>query len=249
MQKRFQAVLETFNGAPTPLYARLPFDPHSVWTKLPASRTGLRVRGSIRACSTQAARKTAASTAECSFDTSLIPRRDGSYLLMVTRKMQSAADVNAGSLADIVLEANLETQVTLPPELVRLFKEDRSVKRWFETLNYSNRRYIAQNVAEPKSAEARVRRAESWVERMMLTMEGEEVPPPILQMAFRRQPLAREGWERLTPIQRRNGLLSIFSCQSAEARDKRVEWYIEAALKKAGVQPRTRSAKITEYDW
>jgi uncharacterized protein YdeI (YjbR/CyaY-like superfamily) len=243
MQKRFQAVLETVNGAPTPLYARLPFDPHSVWPQLPASRTGVRVTGSIRL-----AGKPAMSKVECSFDTSLIPRRDGSYLLMVTRKMQSSADITAGSLAEIVLEANLETQVTLPAELARLFKEDRSVKKWFETLNYSNRRYIAHNVAEPKSAEARVRRAESWVERMMLTMEGEEVPPPILQMAFRRQPLAREGWERMTPIQRRNGLLSIFSCQSAEARDKRVEWYIEVALAKAGGRPRAKGAKISEYD-
>jgi uncharacterized protein YdeI (YjbR/CyaY-like superfamily) len=243
MQKRFQAVLETFNDAPTPLYARLSFDPHEAWPQLPPSRTGVRVKGSIRACSTQEGKK-----GECLFETSLIPRRDGGYLLMVTRKMQKSAGVIAGSRTEIVIEANLETQVTLAPELARFFKEDRSVKKWFEKLNYSMRKYIAHSVAEPKSAEARVRRAEQWVERMMLTMEGEEVPPPILQMAFRRQPLAREGWERMTPTQRRNGLFSIFSCQSTEARDKRVEWYIDEALKKAGVAGHGKRTTKPDYD-
>ena len=37
-----------------------------------------------------------------------------------------------------------------------------------------------------------------------------------LQAAFQRQPLARKGWEAMTPVQRRNHLLGIFYYQSAE---------------------------------
>ena len=65
----------------------------------------------------------------------------------------------------------------------------------------------------------------------MLVMEGEIEPPPILQAAFRRQPLARTGWETMTPIQRRNILLGIYMTQGPEARAKRVERAIADALK------------------
>jgi uncharacterized protein YdeI (YjbR/CyaY-like superfamily) len=117
--------------------------------------------------------------------------------------------------------------------LAKLFRSDRAVRKWFDTLNYSLRKYIADMVSEPKSAEARVRRAEQWMERMMLTMEGEESPPPILQVAFRRQPLARAGWEALTKNQRRLHLLGIFTCQSPEAQAKRVQRVLEESVQAA----------------
>jgi uncharacterized protein YdeI (YjbR/CyaY-like superfamily) len=148
--------------------------------------------------------------------------------------MRKAAHLTLGCLAEIVLEPDLDGRAaTPPPELAKLLKSDRSVKKWYETLNYSTRKYIADMIAEPKSAEARVRRAEQWMERLMLTMEGEEFPPPILQVAFRRQPLARTGWDRLTTNQRRLILLGIFSCQSPEAQAKRVERAIEDAMQAA----------------
>jgi len=76
----------------------------------------------------------------------------------------------------------------------------------------------------------------------MLTMEGEQEIPPILQIAFRRQPLARIGWESMTSNQRRTQLLSIFTCQSPEARTKRVEWAVtDAARRAAGKGSRTKT--------
>ena len=51
---------------------------------------------------------------------------------------------------------------------------------------------------------------------------------------FTRQPLAREGWNRLTPTQRRNHLLGIFYYDSVEARERRAIKAIEAALLAAG---------------
>ncbi len=38
----------------------------------------------------------------------------------------------------------------------------------------------------------------------MLTMEGEKELPPVLEVAFRRVPAARKGWEAMTKAQRRH---------------------------------------------
>jgi uncharacterized protein YdeI (YjbR/CyaY-like superfamily) len=71
------------------------------------------------------------------------------------------------------------------------------------------------------------------MERMMLAMEGEQVLPPILQVAFRRAPLAKAGWEAMTPVQRRGHLLGIFYYQSPEARERRTQKAVEEALRVA----------------
>jgi uncharacterized protein YdeI (YjbR/CyaY-like superfamily) len=225
MRKSFQAILEPREAGLSWTIARVPFDPAEVW----AERKGLRVKGSIRA-----AGKSSENKDSVEFCTNLIRSQDHGYFLLVTGKMRKAAHLQAGSRVEISLEPDLDGRAaTPPPELAKLFKSDRAVKKWFETLNYSLRKYIADSIAEPKSAEARVRRAEQWMERMMLTMEGEEHPPPILQMAFRRQPLARAGWDAMTPNQRRLTLLSIFSCVSPEAQAKRVERVMDEAVNKA----------------
>jgi uncharacterized protein YdeI (YjbR/CyaY-like superfamily) len=222
MQMTFQAVLEKIETGFPSVMARIPFDPIEAWPV----RSKLRVKGSIRAANDTSEPLVIA--------TSLLRSQERGYFLLVTGRMRKATHLTAGSLAEIVLEPDLDGRAaTPPPELAKLLKSDRSVKKWFETLNYSTRKYIADMVAEPKSAEVRVRRAEQWMERIMLTMEGEESPPPILQVAFRRQPLARVGWEAITPNQRRITLLGIFMCQSPEAQAKRVERAVEDAVKAA----------------
>jgi uncharacterized protein YdeI (YjbR/CyaY-like superfamily) len=74
---------------------------------------------------------------------------------------------------------------------------------------------------------------------MMLAMEGEEVLPPILQVAFRREPRAQAGWNAMTPLQRRHHLLGIFYYQSPEARERRTQKVVVDALRIAVVQSRT----------
>jgi uncharacterized protein YdeI (YjbR/CyaY-like superfamily) len=88
---------------------------------------------------------------------------------------------------------------------------------------------MADDVRKPKSPEARQRRAEQLAERMMLAMEGEQVLPPILQVAFRRAPLAQRGWDAMTAVQRRAHLLGIFYYQSPEARERRAGKAVEEA--------------------
>ena len=93
------------------------------------------------------------------------------------------------------------------------------------------RKWIAEAVAQPKSAAARTTRAELWAERMLLAMEGERVTPPILEAFFHRQPKARAGWQAMTSIQRRSHLLGIFYYQSPEARMKRAQKAIGEAIR------------------
>ncbi|MGC2639572.1 MAG: YdeI/OmpD-associated family protein [Acidobacteriaceae bacterium] len=64
-------------------------------------------------------------------------------------------------------------------------------------------------------------------------MEGEHTTPPVLELAFQRQPRARAGWLAMTPIQRRGHLLGIYWYQSPESRRKRAQKAVEAALRVA----------------
>jgi uncharacterized protein YdeI (YjbR/CyaY-like superfamily) len=68
---------------------------------------------------------------------------------------------------------------------------------------------------------------------MLLAMEGEQVLPPILQVAFRRAPQAQRGWDAMTAVQRRAHLLGIFYYQSPEARERRARKAVEEALRAA----------------
>jgi hypothetical protein len=73
----------------------------------------------------------------------------------------------------------------------------------------------------------------------LLTLEGESEPPPVLLAAFLRQPLARAGWEAMTPVQRRGHLLGIFHYQTVESRERRAGKAVEEALRVAKKVPRT----------
>src|ERR1700733_2822957 len=206
MQRSFQGVLEPVDIGISSLMVRIPFDPVEVWPL----RSKLRVKGVLSAAH-QAAEP-------LSFATSLLRSRNRGYFLLVTGRMRKALHVSVGAPVEVTLEPDLdELAATPPPEFAKFLKADRSLKKWFATLNYSTRKYIADDIQAVKSTETRKRRAEQWAERMMLTMEGEEYPPPVLQIAFRRQPLARAGWDAMTANQRRIALLSIFSTKSPEA--------------------------------
>ena len=226
MKKKFRAIVEQEAVKLRWAYVRLPFDPREAWPE----RRGLRARGTVNGFE---------------FRASVFGSADKGYCLLVTRPMQKQGDAVPGSKVTVEIEPDLEERpMILPPELTKLLKQDREMKKWFEKLNPSMRKYIADQVREPKSAETRVRRAEQMAEMMMLSMEGEVELPPILQVAFRRHPLASAGWESMTPIQRRSKLLSIFHCQGPEARNNRVEWVcaeaVRRAQKKLGIEPESR---------
>ena len=164
--------------------------------------------------------------------------KTGEFFLLVNKPMQKGAQVTSGAMAEVVIEPDLEKRVVQPPsELEKLLRTDRALRKWHDSLNESTRKWIADWIAQPKGADSRVKRAEQIAERMLLTIEGERVPPPILEAAFHRYPKAREGWHAMTRLQRRQHLFGIFYCQSPESRQKRTQKAVEAALRIAGKAP------------
>jgi uncharacterized protein YdeI (YjbR/CyaY-like superfamily) len=219
LAKTFTAVLEPLRNGLGWVVARVPFDIKMTWPE----RKGFRVRGEI---------------AGFAFRSALRPYADGDHFLLVNRKMQAAAKATAGSKVRIKLEPDLEERLAvMPPELAQAMKGDRRLRKWFDGLNDYTRRLICALASEAKSGEARERKAEQMAEWMLLTLEGELDPPPLLKAAFQRQPLARVGWEAMSATRRRNHLMGIFHYQGAEARERRATQAIEDALavaRKAG---------------
>jgi len=210
--KSFQARLERIDSPLKWVMIRIPFNAAKIWGK----RGQLKVKGEINGFA---------------FRTSLFPRRNGGHMMLVNKRMQRGAGAGPGSVAQFRLEPDTEERIiTAPVELKRALAEDRSLRRWFDKLNYSMRKYIADWIAEVKSAEARTRRARQIAERLLATMEAERELPPILQIAFAHNPQAREGWERMSPARRRGHLLGIFYYRDPEARGRRVEKALQDAM-------------------
>lgn len=223
--KTFKALLEPTGDALRWVIARVPFDPAEVWPV----RKGRRVRGEINGFA---------------FRTALFPEAGGKkHVLLVNKRMQAGARARVGDTVQIRLEPDLEERdATVPAELAKALKPDRDLRRYFDAMKPSMRRDIGRYVGEPKSNASRTKRAEEVAEWLMLAMEGEHETPPILRVAFQRQPAAREGWEAMSAVRRRNHLISIFHYKTAEAREKRTLIAVEDALKLA---KRLRSATPT----
>ncbi len=214
--KRFRAVLEPLQGGLGWVVARVPFDVHKTWKKMIRLRVKVETGGEV-------------------FRTSLFPYSDprqGGFFVLVNKKMQKAAGVKVGGMIDLAVEPDLDERATeASAELEKLFKKEKALAKWYAKLSDSNKRDIARFISEVKSAEIRQRRVEQMAERMLLAMEGEKVLPPILEVAFRRHPRAREGWEKMTEVQRRGHLLGVFYYQSPEAREKRAGKVVDECLR------------------
>jgi uncharacterized protein YdeI (YjbR/CyaY-like superfamily) len=217
--KSFKATLEILRSGLGWVIARVPFDVAKTWgTRRP------KVKGEINGFP---------------FRTTLFPARSGGHFVLVNKRMQRGSGAVAGSVAKFRLEPDTEVRTVIaPPELKRAVAGDRALERWYDALNYSTRKYIADWITDVKSADARVRRAEQLAERLLATMEAEQELPPLLRLAFARTPHALEGWQQMSPTQRRAQLLAIFYYRSPEARARRVAKVVEAAAeyaqKKAG---------------
>ncbi|PYT65627.1 MAG: hypothetical protein DMG39_28975 [Acidobacteria bacterium] len=215
VEKSFKATLELMESNLGWVIIRIPFDVSKVW----GVRGRLRVKGEINGFP---------------FRTALFPTGRGYHFLLVNKRMQTGGDVRAGSAAHFRLEPDLEVRkATLPVELKRALSPDRSLQRWFDNLSYSIRKWICEQVAQPKSADSRVRRAEQIAEQLLTTMEAERELPPILKAAFARDPRAWEGWQCLSPRQRRHTLLSIYHYRSPEARERRIAKMLEDTAARA----------------
>ena len=164
------------------------------------------------------------------FRTSLFPTREGRHFLLVNKRMQRGARAFEGGVGRFRLEFDGEKRIAaIPEELTRLFRQDRSLRRWYDTLNQSTRNDVAKWITDPKTAAARARRAEQIAERLLAVMEAERELPPVLQVAFARHPRAREGWDAMTVPRRRGHLFGIFYYRTPDAQTRRIDKMLEDA--------------------
>jgi uncharacterized protein YdeI (YjbR/CyaY-like superfamily) len=214
--KRFEARLERMRSRLNWVIIHVPFDAAQVW----GLRGQIKVKGEINGFA---------------FRTSLFPTREGRHILLVNKGMQKGARAAEGSVAGFQIELDREERtVEIPDELKRILSqglpsEARSLRRWYDKLNHSTRNDIAKWITEPKSGEARVRRAEQIAERLLNVMEAEGELPPVLQVAFARHPRAREGWDGMSAARRRGHLFGIFYYRTPDAQGRRIDKMLDDA--------------------
>lgn len=190
--------------------ARVPFEPGKAWTEM----IRLRVRGEVNGAA---------------FRSSLFSDGSG-YYLMLNKDTQRRAHAALGDTVEVTLEPDMEARPAELPEVLEVLLDDEvGLRAWYDALSESMRREIGKWVLGVKSAESQRRRAQQMAERLLATMEAERELPPLIARALRGNSKAKAGWERMTPVQRRQHLLGVFYYQTPEARERRLQKMLEAA--------------------
>jgi len=211
--KSFSAVLERMANNLGWVIIRVPFNVAETWGK----RGQQRVQGEINGFA---------------FKSTLFPTRRGEHFLLVNKKMQSGGKTAAGLTAKFRLQPDFAPRPAPAPsgELLRELSQSKRLLKFYESFNNSIRRDIAQRISEAKHPETRRRRAQQLAERLMETLEAERELPPMIEMAFRQNPRARERWEEMSASHRRRHLLAIFYYREPEARMRRIAKVMEEIL-------------------
>jgi len=209
--KSFVATLERMPSRLNWIIIRVPFDAAKVF----GMRGQIKIKGTINGFP---------------FRTSLFPTGTGGHILLVNKHMQKGSQAGPGAAASFQIELDTEKRVaTITEQLQRILAQDRSLRRWYDQLNHSTRNEIGKWVSQPASSEARARRAEQIAERLLETMEAERELPPLLQVAFARNPRARKGWEQMSIARRRSHLMGIFYYRTPEGRSNRMQKMLDDA--------------------
>jgi uncharacterized protein YdeI (YjbR/CyaY-like superfamily) len=217
--KSFKATLERIPSRFNWVLIRIPFDVSKVW----GTAGKVRVKGEINGFA---------------FRAPVFPTREGHHCLLVNKRLRTGANATVGQTAQFRLEPDTTKRLaTVPPELQRILNEDRSFRRWFDQLSFSMRQWFCDWVTNRKNPSSRIRHAEQAAEMLLSTMEAELDLPPILKLAFARDPRAYQGWQSMTPLQRRGHLLGIFYCRTPESRNRRIAKMLEDALARAERKP------------
>src|SRR5262249_6484272 len=120
-----------------------------------------------------------------------------------------------------------------PQELAQLLQQSPRLRKFYESLNPSTRRDIARRIGDPKSSDARKRRAEHLAVHLMETIEAERQLPPLIERSLAQTPLAREGWKLMPPRLRRWHLLGILGYRGPESRARRLEKAVQEMVEYA----------------
>jgi len=216
LTKTFRSQLEATGTSLRWVIARVPLDLRKAWPMWKSRRVYGEIEG-------------------FAFKTALMPAaKGGGFTLIVNKRMQAGARARAGDTVQIRLTPDLgELTIDLPKEFAKILNGDRALKKFYDGMSPSMRKGFTNLIAEGKTKETREKRAEAMAEAMMMAIEGQTDPPPILRVAFQRQPEAQRGWELMTSMQRRNHLLGIFYVQTVVGRERRAAKAVEACVEVA----------------
>jgi hypothetical protein len=91
----------------------------------------------------------------------------GEYLVGVAAEHREKAGVAAGDEVDVEMELDTAPrEVNVPPDFAEALAADEVAKRFFDGLNYSNKRRLVEAIEGVKSAETRQRKIATTVERL-----------------------------------------------------------------------------------
>ena len=90
---------------------------------------------------------------------SLMPTRDGTFVLGVLKAIQQAEGLKRGDAITVELELDTAPRVIDPPsDLAAALRRDRLAAAAWKRLSYTNKREIARSLEEAKKPETRQRR-------------------------------------------------------------------------------------------
>lgn len=91
----------------------------------------------------------------------------GEFMVGVSADVRQGAGVAGGDEVDVDIELDTEPrEVTVPDDFTAALDGDPAARRFFDGLNYSNKRRIVTPIADAKTAEVRERRIAKAVERL-----------------------------------------------------------------------------------
>jgi hypothetical protein len=91
----------------------------------------------------------------------------GEYLIGVAAEHREKAGVAAGDELDVEMELDTAPrEVSVPPDFAEALDADEGARRFFEGLNYSNKRRLVEAIEGVKSAETRQRKIATTVDRL-----------------------------------------------------------------------------------
>jgi len=184
--KSFAAILERAPRMPNWVIVRLPLDVGKIW----GVRGHLKVKGEINGFA---------------FASALFPTREGWHFLIVNKRMQTGAKATPGVKARFRIGPDTALRkFVAAAELLRELRQSKRLQKYHDALSPSTRNDIAKWISEGKQSETRVRRAQQLAERLMLTMEAEREPPPIMQVARSRGRLRSTSFASETAPQARS---------------------------------------------
>jgi uncharacterized protein YdeI (YjbR/CyaY-like superfamily) len=132
------------------------------------------------------------------------------------------------------------------PELARELRPYKRLREFFNSLEPRQQEMINRRILDGVKKETRKRRAAQEAERLMEVMEAERELPPLISKGFAGNPDARRGWERMSPLLRRQYLMHILHSPYPDTRERTLGYALKEFARVAGVRTQNLTADYAD---